>query len=110
MAQRPPTISIREVSKAVEHAVKVASEKHKVQFSPAFRLGPGTIMGRQILQADIGLKQAEQVAAEITQHVAGGGVGAAPTLGTIPLEPAVLVRPGIIICGFWPPEPTWELE
>lgn len=110
MAQRPASISIREVSKAVEQAVKTATEKHKVQFSPAFRFGPGTIMGRQILQADIGLKQAEQIATDITQHVTGGGAGAAPALGTIRFEPAVLVRPGIIICGFWPPEPTWELE
>jgi hypothetical protein len=95
MAERPRTISISEVSKAVEHAVRAASEKHKVQFAPGFRFGPGTIMGRQLLQADIPIKQAEQIATEITHHVAGGAE----------FEPSVWVGRGIIICGFWPPDP-----
>jgi len=108
MAQRPPTISVSEVSKAVELAVKAASEKHKVQFASGFRFGPGTIMGRQLLQADIGIKQAEQIATEISQHVAGAA-GAAALQGTR-LEPGVFAGRGIIICGFWPPEPFWEVQ
>ncbi len=110
MATRPPTISIKDISKAVEHAVKVAGEKHQVQFSPEFRLGPGTIMGRQLLQADIALKQAEQIATEITQQVTSGAAGAAPAaLAATHLEPAVLVGRGIIICGMMP-GPIWELQ
>jgi hypothetical protein len=95
MARRPATISIKDVSKAVEEAVKVASEKHKVQFASGFRFGPGTIMGRQLLQADIPINRAEQIATEITGQVPGGGE----------LEPSVWVGHGIIICGFWPPDP-----
>jgi len=68
MAKRPPTISIKNLSKAVDRAVKVASEKHGVQLSPEFHLGPGTIMGRR-LPPDIELKQAEQIASEITKQV-----------------------------------------
>jgi hypothetical protein len=95
MAQRPATISITEVSKAVEQAVKVASEKHKVQFGPEFRIGPGTIMGRRLLEADIQIKRAEQIATEITQQLPGNGfVG------------SIWAGHGIIICGFWPPDPT----
>lgn len=95
MAERPRTISISEVSKAVEHAVKTASEKHKVEFGSGLRFGPGTIMGRQLLKADIAINQAEQIATEITRQVPGGGE----------LEPSVWVGRGIIICGFWPPDP-----
>jgi len=96
MAQRPATISIKEVSKAVEHAVKIASEKHKVQFASGFRFGPGTIMGRQLLQADIAINKAEQIATEITQQVPGA----------TQFEASVWVGRGIIICGFWPPDPV----
>ena len=96
MAQHPATISIKEVSKAVEQAVKVASEKHKVKFSPDLRFGPGTIMGRQLLQADITISQAEQIAGEITQQVPGAAE----------LVASVWVGHGIIICGFWPPDPV----
>jgi len=96
MAQRPATISIKEVSKAVEQAVKVASDKHKVQFASGFRFGPGTIMGRQLLQADIPINRAEQIAGEITQQVPGAAE----------LVASVWVGHGIIICGFWPPDPV----
>ena len=107
MPNRPATISIKDISKAVENAVKIAGDKHKVQFSPEFRLGPGTIMGRQLLQANIGLQQAEQIATEITQQVTSGA--AAPALGVTQLEPAVLVGRGVIICGMMP-GPIWELQ
>lgn len=96
MAQHPATISIKEVSKAVEQAVKVAGEKHKVQFASGLRFGPGTIMGRQLLQADIPINRAEQIAGEITQQVPGAAE----------LVPSVWVGHGIIICGFWPPDPV----
>jgi hypothetical protein len=96
MASRPSTISIKDLSNAVEHAVKIATQKHNVRFSPEFRIEPGTIIGRQLLQADIGLKQAEQIATEITQHVMTSG--AAAIAGT-QLEPVVFVRRGGTTCG-----------
>ena len=97
MASRPSTISIKDLANAIEHAVKIASQKHNVQFSPEFRIEPGTIIGRQLLQADIGLKQAEQIATEITQHVMTIPSAAGVT-GT-QLEPVVFVRKGGITCG-----------
>jgi|GEM_PF-6130297 len=109
MANRPPTLSTKDLSKAVENAVKAATEKHKVQFAPDFRIGPGTIIGRQLLQADIGLKQAEQIATEITQHITAGE-GAVTALAKTRFEPAVLIRPGGTTCGMIPCEPGWELH
>ena len=66
--------------------MKATTEKHKVQFSPDFRIGPGTIIGRQLLQADIGLKQAEQIATDITQHITTGE-GAVTALAKTRFEP-----------------------
>jgi hypothetical protein len=96
MDKNPPTISIKDLSKAVEHAVKIASAKHNVQFSPEFRIGPGGIMGRQLMEPEIGSKQAEQIATEITQHVA---TAAAATLGATPLDPVVLIGRFGVVCG-----------
>lgn len=110
MTNRPPTISIKDLSKAVEHAVKVASAKHKVQFSPEFRMGPGTIIGRKLVQADIELTQAKQIATEVTQHVVtDAGTGAAAVAAQF--EPAVLIRgrDGTTI-GMIASEPDWKFE
>jgi hypothetical protein len=100
MAKKPITISIKDLSKAVEGAVNVASKKNKVQFSPGFRIVPGTIIGRQILHADMGLKQAEQIATEITRNVMSAPHAVA--LGKPKIEPAVLIRGGEIIMGMFP--------
>jgi hypothetical protein len=112
---RALTLSAKDVSKAVDSAVKLVGEKHKVKFAPEFRIGPGTIMGRQLLATDIGLQQAEKIAAEIAQHAAqqvgrqvGAGAGTA-AVARPKLEPVVLVRPGLILCGFYP-GPIPELE
>lgn len=103
---RAQTLSSKDITKAVDAAVKLAGEKHKVKFAPEFRIGPGTIMGRQLLSADVAVHQAEQIATEIahqaSQHAvqafgAGAGTAAIPRPQ---LEPVVLVRPGIILCGF----------
>jgi hypothetical protein len=98
MARRPPTIAISDLSKAVEQAVKVATEKHKVQFLAEFRIGPGTIIGRQLLTADIGLKQAEQIATEIAEHVTTK-VESAAAIAANQFEPAVLIKGGGTTCG-----------
>jgi len=108
MAQRPATISLRDLSQAVEQAVKTVSQKHKVQFLPNIRVGPGTLTGRQIdPTADIGLKQVEQIAADITQHIASTATEA---LGGARLEPAVFIGRGVILSGFLPPEGMLELK
>lgn len=112
MANRPPTISIKDLSKAVDHAVKVVAEKHKVQLAPEFSFSGGLIMGRWLLQAEIGLQEAQQVATGIAQHVTAGGAAPAAlgaALSATHLTPAVLSRPGGIICGFMPP-PEWDVR
>ena len=106
MVSRPPTISIKNLATVVEQAVKIASQSHNVNFSPEFRIGPGTIMGRQLLQAEIELKRAEKIASDITQQVTSGAERVA--LGATPLEPAVLAAKGVIICGFIA-GPVWEI-
>jgi hypothetical protein len=112
---RALTLSAKDISKAVDNAVKLVGEKHKVKFAPEFRIGPGTIMGRQLLSAEVGLKQAEQIATEIAQqaaqhagHQVGAGGGAA-ALAHPQLEPVVLIRRDLILCGFYP-GPIPELE
>src|SRR5215468_9948104 len=108
---RATTLSAKDISKAVDQAVKLVGDKHKVKFAPEFRIGPGTIMGRQLLTAELGLNQAEQIAAEIAQQAsqhAGQQVGAA-AVARPQLEPVVLIRQGLILCGFYP-GPIPELE
>jgi hypothetical protein len=111
MPNRPATISIKDLANAVEHAVRVTSEKHKVQFSSHFHIGPGTIIGRKLVQPDIGLKQALQIATEITQQVTRGE-GSAPAFASAQFEPAVLARgeDGNPTCGMIPCSRGWELE
>jgi hypothetical protein len=103
MSNRPASISIKDIAKAVDHAVRVASEKHKVKFGPEFTINPGLIMGRWLLD-DIKMSQAEQIAGEIAQHAAGaaGGADVKAAAGRSPFEPIVLGGRGHVICGFWP--------
>jgi hypothetical protein len=105
---RAQTISAKDVAKAVDGAVKLVSEKHKVKFAPEFHIGPGTIMGRQLLSAEVGLKQAEQIATEIAGH-AGQQAGAGAALARPQFEPVVLIRKDLILCGFYP-GPIPEIE
>jgi hypothetical protein len=109
MATRPLTISMKHLSESVDQAVKLVSKKHKVRFSPEFRIGPGTIMGRQLLQADIPLKQAWQIAAEITQHVISVASAEQAAMGGVALEPAVFVGRGMTLCGMIA-GPVWEIR
>lgn len=106
---KPPTLSIKELSQAVDHAVKIATQKHKVEFAPEFRINPGTIIGRQLLQADIKVSQAQQIATDITQHLSNAKVGPTAAAGIQPFEPAVFGGRNIVICGFFP-GPVWELR
>ena len=97
---RPQVIAAKDISTAVDQAVKLAAEKHKEKFGPEFHIGPGTIMGRYLLESGTALKQAEQIANEITQHV--NGPEAARAAVAPRFEPAVLIRNGLILCGFCP--------
>lgn len=107
MSTRPPTISIKDLAKAVDQAVKVAGEKHELKFSPEFVVRWPIIFGFVFDTHQAKIEQAEQIAAEITQHVTTGE-GTAQAFGVTQLEPAVLATRGIIICGMIPPESTLE--
>ncbi len=106
-SRRPQVLAVKDLSQAVEKAVKLVSDKHKVKFSPEFHVGP-IIMGRQLLQAEIGSRQAEQIATEITQHLMLGTTTGAG-FANVQFEPTVLVRNRLILCGFIP-GPTPEIE
>ncbi|HEY6305409.1 MAG TPA: hypothetical protein VI488_02995 [Candidatus Angelobacter sp.] len=96
MAQRPATIAIKDVSTAVQKAV--ATLKVPLGPKPQLHVGP-IIMGIIFRPQDI--PQAEKVAAEITNQVKTAG-GAA--LAGVSLEPSVLIKGGIITCGFIAPD------
>ena len=89
-------LQVAQLSSAVEQAVKAASDRHRLQFEPEFTVN-GLINGRVLREAaaaDLGaLRQASQ---EIAKQVEGG-ISAA---GQLHLEPAVLLGPKYILCGF----------
>jgi hypothetical protein len=90
-------ISLKQLTPAVDQAVKAALERHKTAATNGFALSPGIIAG-PILAATVDVKVAQQIATEVTQQVqraqaAGGGPA---------LEPAVLIAHNHIICGFFP--------
>jgi hypothetical protein len=92
-AKAPATIAIKDVSAAVHKAVT------GLKLPPApFHVGP-IIMGIIFRPQD--LPQAEKVAAEITNQVKATHAAA---LGATVLEPSVLIRGGIVTCGFIAPE------
>jgi hypothetical protein len=110
MTNRPLTISIREIARAVDKAVKITSEKHGVKFAEQFTINPGLIMGRWLLQ-DIKVSLAEQIATEIAQNAEAAlvvGVDA-KAAARPPLNAVVLGTGGHVICGFWP-GPEWSVK
>jgi hypothetical protein len=113
MARGAHTISAKHLASAVDQAVKTASQRHNLQFSPAFSIN-GIINGRQLLQAAVSVDALRQAAADIAHgasRAAGGALGAEhagaqheASTGGLHLEPAVLIGPNHIICGFINPE------
>lgn len=90
-------ISLKQLTPAVDQAVKAALERHKTAATNGFAINPGIIAG-PILAATVDLKVAQQIATEVTQQVQRAQVG---TPGAV-LEPAVLITHGHILCGFYP--------
>lgn len=98
-AKRPASISIKNLSAAVEKAARLAAEKNHAQFAAGIHIGP-IITGKVARPQDFA--HAEQLASDLATHVASGDGALAAIRGS--LEPAVLVRGGLIICGFISPE------
>ena len=96
------TVSLKNLSSAVENAVKTVSDK-KIQFEPGIHVGPGNICGK-VAREIADLKTAEKVASEITSHLSANasGGGAAAALNLPHAEPVVLAGRNWILCGFIP--------
>jgi len=114
MATGTRTISAKQLASAVDKAVTTASQRHNLQFSPAFSIN-GIINGRQLLQAAQDVNALRQAATDIAHEAsraAGGAMGAehagaehtASAGGHLQLEPAVLIGRDHIICGWINPE------
>jgi len=109
MATGTRTISAKQLASAVDKAVTTASQRHNLQFSPAFSIN-GIINGRQLLQAAQDVNALRQAATDIAHEAsraAGGAMGAEHTAsagGHLQLEPAVLIGRDHIICGWINPE------
>ena len=100
-SKRPATISAKQLSAAVESAVNVVAAKNKVQFASGLHIGP--IISGKTVRGLTEISQAQNVANALTQQLASGKEAAALG-GAGALEPAVLIREGIILCGFIAPE------
>jgi hypothetical protein len=92
--QRPATISIKNLSSAVQAAVKAVGDRQKIEIDHKLHVSP-IIMG--IILRPEQLLNSETVAAAITTQM-GDSHGAGR------LEPAVLIKGGVITCGFIAPE------
>jgi hypothetical protein len=106
---RAATISIAQLSSAVNQAVKTAQTKHNlnlegtnIQFLPNWQI-LGRVL-REALLEDFG--EAQQFAndvAEAANHVsAGGGAAASAGVTTPKFQPAIVWDGRHIICGIWP--------
>jgi len=98
---KPVTIGVKDVSAAVHKAV-AALKLPAGTPPPRFHFGP-IIMGIILRPQD--LPHAETVAAEVTKQVQ---TAAGARLAGASLEPSVLIRGGIVTCGFIAPEVMLE--
>lgn len=101
MSNRPATISAKQLAAAVESAVHVVAAKNKIQFASGLHVGP--ILTGKTVRGITEISQAQNVANALT-HELSAGKEAAALGGAGALEPAVLIREGIILCGFIAPE------
>jgi hypothetical protein len=102
------TISLKQLSGAVDGAVKAALDRHKLKATNGFIINPGTLAG-PLLDRATDLKVAQQLADEITKQVeqsnfAAGGQAHAAAAPTVHLQSGVLLTSRYILCGFFPYE------
>ena len=116
MATTPSTLSIKQLSSAVDGAVKAALDRHKMKTNNQFIINPGTLAG-PLLDVTTDLKVAQQIADEVTKQVQqahfthAGGEGKAAGVTAPTLQSGVLVTQRFILCGFFPyPVPNINIE
>jgi hypothetical protein len=96
MATKAGSISARDLPGMIDKAVGGAKGGDKLDKATIL---DWTIVGRILRDEAMSLKDAQQIATEVSRNVALPGAGAAASQ----LEPAVLAAHGRIICGFLPP-------
>ncbi|HET9365780.1 MAG TPA: hypothetical protein VFP71_12290 [Candidatus Angelobacter sp.] len=94
--KRPASVSIKQLSSAVEKAVSAVKQQQGLQLGQGLHFGP-IIMGIILQPAQLPAEKLEKIAADLTGHLK-------PALGGATLEPGVLIANGRIICGFIAPE------
>jgi hypothetical protein len=98
-------LSVKQLAGAVDKAVKLAADRHKLQFDSPYTIN-GLINGRTLrAAAQVDLNAVRQAAQDITDQVAGAAGPGATAAATIKqqFQPAVLILPRLILCGFIPP-------
>jgi hypothetical protein len=92
------TVSLAQLSEAVERAAKAAADRNNIRLEPGLQLNPHLIIGR-VIRDNLTMEQAQNVAADIVKGVAP----ALRAIGTAKLSPVVLIRDKLITCGFIDP-------
>src|SRR5436305_9268763 len=104
MSTTPTTLSIKELSSAVDGAVKAALERHNMKTTNQFIINPGTLAG-PLLDRATDLKVAQQIADEVTKQVQqahfthAGGTAQAAGATALTLQSGFLVTNRFILCG-----------
>jgi hypothetical protein len=100
---RPLTLSIKELSQAVEKAVQRVAAQHHIEFTPELKIYPGLIIGRQLRRNNLTCQQAEQIATEITEQLAQPPAhpGAAVAVSALSPDPMVISLRRTIIVSNW---------
>lgn len=92
------SIQLKDLSSAVDKAVKLVAEKHKVTFETGLAINPAIINGRLLREALTDFNAVQALANEITAQVNAGHTAGAAVAHTY--TPTVLWQKGRIICGF----------
>jgi hypothetical protein len=101
--QRASTISMKQIASAADSAIKLAADKHKIQFqSQTLTYVPDWQTLGGILSPVVNLANVTSAAQDITSKMnqAAGGVAAAA--GSAHFEPVVIWTGNHIICGARP--------
>jgi len=97
--KRAASISLKNFSAAVERAAQLVAQKNQAQLTQGLHISP-TIIGKVARPPD--LAQAQKLASDLTNSLTRSGGPLAAAKATA--EPAVLIRGGVIICGFIAPQ------
>jgi hypothetical protein len=104
LAGKAESIAVDKLSSAVSEAVKEVSSKHGLRMGNNLVFQPGTLIGRQVMEAISDLDAAQKLASDVAAHVQKAGLA-----GGAKLSPGVLMQGGRIIVGYFPVEQVFEV-